>query len=188
MRQVISAKFHYDLNYSLDQLENLKDFKIEKKAITGSMKKSLITSLFFVFLLFTNEAFSQIPELRTGIYQVNCKSIQSDVIEVEIWATKKPTKYRIERACRDAINANLYSTISSSLCGSQMPLLSSADEIQKFELIKKSFYTNGTWRSFVRNSTVVDQTKGHYIIQVDRRGLRKYLTDNKIITNLNKGF
>ena len=31
MRQVISAKFHYDLNYSLDQLEKLKDFKIEKK-------------------------------------------------------------------------------------------------------------------------------------------------------------
>jgi hypothetical protein len=152
------------------------------------MKKSLITSLFFVFLLFTNEAFSQISELRTGIYQVNCKSIQSDVIEVEIWATKKPAKYRIERACRDAINANLYSTMSSSLCGSQMPLLSTAEEIQKFELIKKSFYTNGTWRSFVRNSTVVDQTKGHYIIQVDRRGLRKYLTDNKIITNLNKGF
>ena len=78
--------------------------------------------------------------------------------------------------------------MSSSLCGSQMPLLSTAEEIQKFELIKKSFYTNGTWRSFVRNSTVVDQTKGHYIIQVDRRGLRKYLTDNKIITNLNKGF
>ena len=152
------------------------------------MKKSLITSLFFVFLLFTNEAFSQIPELRTGIYQVNCKSIQSDVIEVEIWATKKPAKYRIERACRDAINANLYSTMSSSLCGSQMPLLSNAEEIQNFERIKKSFYTNGTWRSFVRNSTVVDQTKGHYIIQVDRRGLRKYLTDNKIITNLNKGF
>jgi len=152
------------------------------------MKKSLITSLFFVFLLFTNEAFSQISELRTGIYQVNCKSIQSDVIEVEIWATKKPAKYRIERACRDAINANLYSTMSSSLCGSQMPLLSNAEEIQNFERIKKSFYTNGTWRSFVRNSTVVDQTKGHYIIQVDRRGLRKYLTDNKIITNLNKGF
>jgi len=152
------------------------------------MKKSLITSLFFVFLLFTNEAFSQISELRTGIYQVNCKSIQSDILEVEIWAAKKPAKYRIERACRDAINANLYSTMSSSLCGSQMPLLSTAEEIQKFELIKKSFYTNGTWRSFVRNSTVVDQTKGHYIIQVDRRGLRKYLTDNKIITNLNKGF
>jgi hypothetical protein len=152
------------------------------------MKKSLITSLFFVFLLFTNEAFSQISELRTGIYQVNCKSIQSDVIEVEIWATKKPAKYRIERACRDAINANLYSTMSSSLCGSQMPLLSTAEEIQNFERIKKSFYTNGTWRSFVRNSTVVDQTKGRYIIQVDRRGLRKYLTDNKIITNLNKGF
>ena len=78
--------------------------------------------------------------------------------------------------------------MSSSLCGSQMPLLSNAEEIQNFERIKKSFYTNGTWRSFVRNSTVVDQTKGHYIIQVDRRGLRKYLTDNKIITNLNKGF
>jgi len=152
------------------------------------MKKSLITSLFFVFLLFTNEAFSQISELRTGIYQVNCKSIQSDILEVEIWAAKKPAKYRIERACRDAINANLYSTMSSSLCGSQMPLLSNAEEIQNFERIKKSFYTNGTWRSFVRNSTVVDQTKGHYIIQVDRRGLRKYLTDNKIITNLNKGF
>jgi hypothetical protein len=152
------------------------------------MKKTLITSLFFVFLLFTNETLSQIPELRTGIYQLNCKSIQSDVIEVEIWATKKPAKYRIERACRDAINANLYSTLTSSVCGTQMPLLSNAEEIQKFELIKKSFYTNGTWRSFVRNSTVVDQTKGHYIIQVDRRGLRKYLTDNKIITNLNKGF
>ncbi len=152
------------------------------------MKKSLITSLFFVFLLFTNGAFSQISELRTGIYQVNCKSIQSDILEVEIWATKKPAKYRIERACRDAINANLYSTISSSVCGTQMPLLSNAEEIQNFDRIKKSFYTNGTWRSFVRNSTVVDQTKGHYIIQVDRRGLRKYLTDNKIITNLNKGF
>jgi hypothetical protein len=152
------------------------------------MKKSLITSLFFVFLLFTNEAFSQISELRTGIYQVNCKSIQSDVIEIEIWATKKPAKYRIERACRDVINANLYSTLTSSVCGTQMPLLSNAEEIQKFELIKKSFYTNGTWRSFVRNSTVVDQTKGRYIIQIDRRGLRKYLTDNKIITNLNKGF
>ena len=152
------------------------------------MKKTLITSLFFVVLLYTNETLSQIPELRTGIYQLNCKSIQSDVIEVEIWATKKPAKYRIERACRDAINANLYSTLTSSECGTQMPLLSNAEEIQKFELVKKSFYTNGTWRSFVRNSTVVDQTKGHYIIQVDRRGLRKYLTENKIITNLNKGF
>ena len=148
------------------------------------MKHSI--ALFLIFL--STISFAQIPELRTGIYQVNCKGIQSDVIEVEIWATKKPAKYRIERACRDAINANLYSTISSSLCGTQMPLLSNAEEIQNFELIKKSFYTNGTWRSFVRNSTVVDQTKSHYIIQVDRRGLRKYLTDNKIITNLNKGF
>jgi hypothetical protein len=141
-----------------------------------------------IILCITSSLIAQIPELRTGIYQVNCKSIQSDIIEVEIWATKKPAKYRIERACRDAINANLYSTLTSSVCGTQMPLLSNAEEIQKFELIKKSFYTNGTWRSFVRNSTVVDQTKGHYIIQVDRKGLRKYLNDNKIITNLNKGF
>jgi len=152
------------------------------------MSNKIVLIYAFLFSFFGNKLLAQIPELRTGIYQVNCKSIQSDVIEVEIWATKKPAKYRIERACRDAINANLYSTLTSSMCGSQMPLLSSADEIQKFELIKKSFYTNGTWRSFVRNSTVVDQTKGHYIIQVDRRGLRKYLTDNKIITNLNKGF
>jgi hypothetical protein len=151
-----------------------------------SNKITLVISL--LLNIIGNKYYAQIPELRTGIYQVNCKSIQSDIIEVEIWATKKPAKYRIERACRDAINANLYSTLTSSVCGTQMPLLSNAEEIQKFELIKKSFYTNGTWRSFVRNSTVVDQTKGHYIIQVDRRGLRKYLTDNKIITNLNKGF
>lgn len=152
------------------------------------MSTKIILVISLLLNIIGNKYYAQIPELRTGIYQVNCKSIQSDVIEVEIWATKKPAKYRIERACRDAINANLYSTISSSLCGSQMPLLSTAEEIQNFELIKKSFYTNGTWRSFVRNSTVVDQTKGRYIIQVDRRGLRKYLTDNKIITNLNKGF
>lgn len=152
------------------------------------MSTKIILVISLLLNIIGNKYYAQIPELRTGIYQLNCKSIQSDVIEVEIWATKKPAKYRIERACRDAINANLYSTISSSLCGSQMPLLSTAEEIQNFELIKKSFYTNGTWRSFVRNSTVVDQTKGRYIIQVDRRGLRKYLTDNKIITNLNKGF
>lgn len=152
------------------------------------MSNKIILVFSFLLNITGNKFFAQIPELRTGIYQVNCKSIQSDIIEVEIWATKKPAKYRIERACRDAINANLYSTLTSSVCGTQMPLLSNAEEIQKFELIKKSFYTNGAWRSFVRNSIVVDQTKGHYIIQVDRRGLRKYLTDNKIITNLNKGF
>jgi hypothetical protein len=152
------------------------------------MSTKIILVISLLLNIIGNKYYAQIPELRTGIYQLNCKSIQSDVIEVEIWATKKPAKYRIERACRDAINANLYSTLTSSVCGTQMPLLSNAEEIQKFELIKKSFYTNGTWRSFVRNSTVVDQTKGHYNIQVDRRGLRKYLTDNKIITNLNKGF
>jgi hypothetical protein len=152
------------------------------------MSNKIILVISLLLNIIGNKYYAQIPELRTGIYQVNCKSIQSDIIEVEIWATKKPAKYRIERACRDAINANLYSTLTSSVCGTQMPLLSNAEEIQKFERIKKSFYTNGTWRSFVRNSTVVDQTKGHYIIQVDRRGLRKYLTDNKIITNLNKGF
>ena len=143
---------------------------------------------FFLSLSLLSTINAQIPELRTGIYQINCKSIQSDVIEIEIWATKKPSKYRMERACRDAINANLYSTIASASCGSQMPLLSNSEEIQNFEEIKSNFYNNGTWRSFVRNSSVINQDKGHYLITVDRKGLRKYLTDNKIITNLNKGF
>lgn len=146
--------------------------------------------LFFFFLSLSvfSTVNAQIPELRTGIYQINCKSIQSDVIEIEIWATKKPSKYRMERACRDAINANLYSTIASASCGSQLPILSNSEEIQNFEEIKSNFYNNGTWRSFVRNSSVINQDKGHYLITVDRKGLRKYLTDNKIITNLNKGF
>lgn len=144
--------------------------------------------LVFCFLAIFRTAYSQIPELRTGIYQINCSSIQSDVIEIEIWATKNPSKYRMERACRDAINANLYSTIASASCGSQLPILSNSEEIQNFEEIKSNFYNNGTWRSFVRNSSVINQDKGHYLITVDRKGLRKYLTDNKIITDLNKGF
>lgn len=152
------------------------------------MLNKIILIYAFLFSFFGNKLNAQIPELRTGIYQVSCKSIQSDVIEIEIWATKKPSKYRMERACRDAINANLYSTIASASCGSQMPLLSNSEEIQNFEMIKMNFYNNGTWRSFVRNSSVINQNKGHYLITVDRKGLRKYLTDNKIITNLNKGF
>ena len=148
--------------------------------------KKLILLAFTIFFKF--HSFAQVPELRTGIYQINCKSIQSDLIEIEIWATKKPSKYRIERACRDAINANLYSTISSSTCGSQTPLLSNSQEIQNFDKIKTAFFNDGTWRMYVRNSSVISQEKGHYLISIDRKGLRKYLFENQIISNLNKGF
>lgn len=145
--------------------------------------------LFLAFaLLFNLYSFTQVQELRTGIYQINCKSIQSDLIEIEIWATKKPSKYRIERACRDAITANLYSIISSSSCGSHTPLLSNSQEIQNFDKIKTAFFNDGTWRKYVRNSSVISQEKGHYLISIDRKGLRKYLFENQIISNLNKGF
>jgi hypothetical protein len=66
--------------------------------------------------------------------------------------------------------------------------LSKTAEVQNFEKIKKNFFYKGTWRVFVRNSTIVNQKKGHYIISIDRNGLRNYLIENKIITNLNKGF
>lgn len=147
------------------------------------MKKLLLLA---IALLSSLHSFTQVPELRTGIYQINCKSTQSDLIE--IWATKKPSKYRIERACRDAINANLYSTISSSSCGSQNSLLSNIQEIQNFDKIKTAFFNDGTWRMFVRNSTVISQEKGHYLISIDRKGLRNYLFENQINSNLNKGF
>jgi hypothetical protein len=152
------------------------------------MMKRLFKLNMILITFFGNHVFSQIPELRTGIYQVNCKSIQSDLIEIEIWATKKPSKYRIERACRDAINANLYLTISSNFCGSQTPLLSNSQEIQNFDKIKTAFFNDGTWRMYVRNSSVISQEKGRYLISIDRKGLRKYLFVNQIISNLNKGF
>jgi hypothetical protein len=144
--------------------------------------------LLFTLLFFGTTSFSQITEIRTGLFQINCKSIQSDLIELEIWATKRPSRYRIERACRDAITANLFSSISSSSCGTHLPLLSNSAEIQNFNKIRKEFFNNGSWRIFVRNSTVINQKKGHYIISIDRNGLRNYLIENHIITNLNKGF
>lgn len=150
------------------------------------MKKSII--LFFTLLFFNNLCYTQKSEFRTGLFQINCKSIQSDLIELEIWATKRPSRYRIERASKDAITANLFSSISSSSCGTHLPLLSNSAEIQNFKKIKKEFFNNGSWRIFVRNSTVLNQKKGHYIISIDRNGLRNYLIENHIITNLNKGF
>lgn len=148
----------------------------------------IIKLTFFFILFFGTSLFSQQSEFRTGLFQINCKSIQSDLIELEVWATKRPSRYKTERACRDAITANLYSSISSTSCGTNLPLLSKSVEFQNFEKIKKKFFYDGTWKVFVRNSTIVNQKKGHYIILVDRNGLRKYLIENQIITNLNKGF
>lgn len=135
----------------------------------------------------------------TRTCQTECVTTGSDgYITIKIWDTKKGVKYNAEQARKDAINAILYSGISSSaVCNTQAPILNRTDAQTKFKKIEKNFFSkNGKWSFFTRSSITetslpTSLSKNNwrvYQVSISKNELRKYLEDQNIIKSLNNGF
>jgi len=132
-------------------------------------------------------------------YQTECISLESDgYIAIKIWDTSKGAKYNAEQARKDAIQAILFSGISSGNgCSTQPPILNVSEEQNKFKNIEKSFFAkNGKWSMFTRSAateTTLPASLGAknwkvYQVSISKNELRKYLEEQKIIKSLTNGF
>lgn len=131
-------------------------------------------------------------------YQIECFSIDSyGYVTLKIWNPQKYSSYKLVDAQKDAIDAVLFSGFSGTNgCQAQPPLLNDSEERNKFNKIKKRFFSNkGEWAIFVRSNTsnniiTLPQKKElkTYLISVSKNELRKYLTKQKILKPLNNGF
>ncbi len=132
-------------------------------------------------------------------YQTECVSIETDgYISIEIWDTKKGTKYTPEQARKDAIHAILFSGISGGAnCSTQPPILNNAEEQENFKSIANNFFAKrGKWTMFTRSSateTALPENLGPknwkvFQVSISKKELRKYLEENKIIKSLTNGF
>ncbi len=130
------------------------------------------------------------------LYSIECISVENEgFVKLKLLNYVKPTKFKIEEACKDAIKALLYSGYSSTNCTTQKPLLKETTDIDNFKKIEKIFFLkNGKWKTFIRNSLDVDNIKTEkttikeFEIMVNKELLRKYLEEQKIIKSLNTGF
>ena len=141
----------------------------------------------FIFLSFENS--------NNGC-QIECVSFGSD-FTLKIWNPTKNSKYKFEDAQKDALDAILFSGISGANgCQPQPPILHNLEEIERFNKIKKSFFSkNGKWSLFIKNSTpninnivVVKSQLKVYTLTISKDELRKYLIEEKILKPLNNGF
>ncbi len=132
-------------------------------------------------------------------YQTECVTVETDgYIVLKIWDVRKGAKYKPEQARKDAIHAIMYSGISGSgNCITQIPILNTAAELEKFKLIEQDFFSKkGNWTYFTRSSTTettIPNQLGNknwkvYQVSISKNELRKYLEDQKIIKALNSGF
>ena len=132
-------------------------------------------------------------------YQTECVTLETDgYVTIKIWDTKKGAKYQPEQARKDAINAILYSGVSSGVgCTTQPPILNKLDEQENFKAIEKNFFAkNGKWSMFTRSSATESTLPASlglknwkvYQVSISKNELRKYLEDQKIIKSLTNGF
>jgi hypothetical protein len=125
--------------------------------------------------------------------QYNCQRINDGSIELIVTPTKKPTKYNLQKAQKDAIMAVLYSTISSTNCQTQPPLLGNGDEKRAFNKYKRKFLSKrGEWKLYVSNNeagnSIQNTQTNSFKVTVMKAALRKHLEQKEIIKPLNTGF
>ena len=125
--------------------------------------------------------------------QFDCNRIHDGFIELIVTPTKKSTKYNLQKAQKDAIMAVLYSTISSTNCQTQPPLLGNADEKKAFDSYKRKFLSKrGEWKLYVSNNeagnSIQNTQTNSFKVTVMKAALRKHLEQKEIIKPLNTGF
>ncbi len=157
------------------------------------------TKILQALLLAASSFFLLSFALNKRNYQTECVSLDTDgYLTIKIWDSKKGAKYKPEQARKDAIHAILYSGISGgNNCATQLPILNSKVEQDKFKGIEKTFFTRrGSWSLFTRSSTTETTLPSNlgvknwkvYQVSISKNELRKYLEAQKIISSLNKGF
>jgi hypothetical protein len=128
--------------------------------------------------------------------QYDCQGIKDGSIELVIWSTKKPDKYSLQEAQKDALLAVIITSISSKNCQIQPPLINDQDALSSFKSIQKKFFSkNGDWKMFISNSLEInsnlnqtqEQSKKFKVL-VLKSELRQYLEDKNVIKPLNNGF
>ena len=151
---------------------------------------TLIAISSFILLSFTSNKSS---------YQIQCINLDTDgYVILKIWDTQKGSKYLVEQAYKDAIDAILFSGLASEKgCTSQPPLLNEQTEKEKFKIIQKKFFSKkGNWSIFAKSAkieTTLPINLGAknwkvYQVAISKNELRKYLEEEKIIKSLNNGF
>jgi hypothetical protein len=152
---------------------------------------------FFVFLLITPFLISFSDNFKN--YQTECVTLEADgYITIKIWDTQKGSRYKYNKAKKDALHAILFSGISGGNgCSTQPPILNKSEEQENFKKIEKRFFAKkGKWILFTRSSatesTLPTNLGGRnwkvYQVSISKNELRKYLEDQKIIKSLTNGF
>jgi hypothetical protein len=128
--------------------------------------------------------------------QYECQVIKDGSIELVVWSSKKPQKYKLQKAQKDAIMAVIKTSIFSKNCQNQPPLIKDSEAINSFKAIQKKFFSkNGDWKMFISNSEEFtlnfnqsDKEPKKYKVLVLKSELRKYLENKNVIKPLNNGF
>lgn len=152
---------------------------------------------FFVLLLIVPFLVSFSGNFKN--YQTECVTLEADgYIIIKIWDTKKGSRYKHNKAKKDAIHAILFSGISGGNgCSTQPPILNKSEEQEKFKTIEKSFFSKkGKWIMFTRSSATESTLPTNlgaknwkvYQVSISKNELRKYLEEQKIIKSLTNGF
>ena len=150
--------------------------------------KNFVKLKLLIAIMWSGSSFSQKMNC-----QYNCQRINDGSIELIVTPTKKPTKYNLQKAQKDAIMAVLYSTISSTNCQTQPPLLGNADEKRAFNKYKRKFLSKrGEWKLYVSNNeagnSIQNTQTNSFKVTVMKAALRKHLEQKEIIKPLNTGF
>ena len=152
---------------------------------------------FFVFLLITPFLISFSDNFKN--YQTECVTLEADgYITIKIWDTQKGSRYKYNKAKKDALHAILFSGISGGNgCSTQPPILNKSEEQENFKKIEKRFFAKkGKWILFTRSSATETTLPANlgikhwkvYQVSISKNELRKYLEEQKIIKSLNNGF
>lgn len=150
--------------------------------------KNFVKLKLLIAIMWSGSSFSQKMNC-----QYNCQRINDGSIELIVTPAKKPTKYNLQKAQKDAIMAVLYSTISSTNCQTQPPLLGNADEKRAFNKYKRKFLSKrGEWKLYVSNNeagnSIQNTQTNSFKVTVMKAALRKHLEQKEIIKPLNTGF
>ncbi len=150
--------------------------------------KNFVKLKLLIAIMWSGSSFSQKMNC-----QYNCQRINDGSIELIVTPTKKPTKYNLQKAQKDAIMAVLYSTISSTNCQTQPPLLGNGDEKRAFNKYKRKFLSKrGEWKLYVSNNeagnSIQNTQTNSFKVTVMKAALRKHLEQKEIIKPLNTGF
>jgi len=132
-------------------------------------------------------------------FQVECVSVENDgYINIHIWDLTKGLNYKMDQARKDAIITILYSGLEGKNgCTNQLPLLNDSESQKLFKRIEKSFFSKkGKWAEFTRSAdfdNISQQLRPDtkfkiFKITISKKLLQNFLVEEKIISNLSKGF